>query len=112
MELLHCIVKSHHHVEEILTGFLELGIRGATVVDVRGMGQIISKEIPIFAGFEALFPGGKSHTYLIMSVLEEEQVEEVIGMTREVCGDFSEPGSGIIFTTPVNRVIGMAAELE
>jgi len=77
-ELLVCIIKDHHQVEEILTGFLELGIRGATVVDGRGMGQILSTDVPIFAGFKSLFPGGTSGTYMIHSVVEHELVEPAI----------------------------------
>ena len=107
-ELLICIVKEHHLVEEILTGFLEIGIRGATVVDARGMGQILSTEVPIFAGFRSLFPGGSAGTYLILSVVERELVEEAIRLAEDVCGDFGRPGTGFLFTLPVLRAKGLA----
>ncbi len=112
MELFVCIVKSHRHVEEILTGFLEFGIRGATVVDGKGMGQIISLEIPIFSGFKSLFPGGGASTYMIISVIEQKLIPRAVELAEEVCGDFSEPGNGFLFTVPVNRVKGMAGEIE
>jgi len=111
-ELLVCIVKDHHHVEEILTGFLELGIRGATVIDGRGMGQILSTEIPIFAGFSSLFPGSSQDTYVIMSVLEADQVEEAIGLTEDICGTFCKAGAGFLFTVPVSRVQGLAGDFS
>jgi nitrogen regulatory protein P-II 1 len=111
-ELLICIVKDHHLVEEILMGFLEQGIRGATVMDARGMGQILSTDIPIFAGFRSLFPGGSSGTYVIFSVLDSAQIDEAVTLAEEVCGDFSRPGSGVLFTVPVGRVKGLAAEIQ
>lgn len=111
-ELLVCIVMDHHQVEEILTGFLELGIRGATVLDGRGMGSILSNEVPIFAGFQSLFPGSTAGTYAILSVLAEPQVEEAIRLADEVCGDFSKPGTGFLFTVPVKRMKGLAEELR
>jgi len=111
-ELLICVVMDHHQVEEILTGFLELGIRGATVLDSRGMGSILSHEVPIFAGFRSLFPGGTAGTYAILSVVSELQVEDAIRLADEVCGDFSEPGTGFLFTVPVKRMKGLAAELR
>ncbi len=111
-ELLVCIVKEHHLVEEILTGFLELGIRGATVIDGRGMGQILSTDVPIFAGFKALFPGGSSGTYMIYSVVGQGLVNEAIKLTEEICGNLDKAGAGFIFTVPVKRVKGLAKEIQ
>jgi nitrogen regulatory protein PII len=110
-ELLVIVVKDHRQVEEILTGFLELGIRGATVADVRGMGQIISSEIPIFAGFRSLFPGWGADTYMILSVIEAGTRQRAIEAVREVCGDFDTPGSGILFTVPISYAKGLAEEI-
>ena len=111
-ELLVCIVKNHRHVEEILTGFLELGIRGATVADVKGMGQIIMKDIPIFTGFESLFPGGGTHTFMLMSVVGKDDLPRATRLVEEVCGSLTKPGTGFLFTLPVNHVHGMAKEID
>jgi nitrogen regulatory protein P-II 1 len=111
-ELLVCIVKDHHQVEEILTGFLELGIKGATVVDARGMGQILSTDIPIFAGFKALFPGGTSGTYVILSVIEQNLIDEAILLANEICENLNKAGAGFLFTVPVARVMGLAEEIK
>lgn len=109
-ELLVCFVKDHHHVEEILTGFLELDIKGATVLDGRGMGQILSTEVPIFAGFKSLFPGSTAGTYTILTVVDRELVDEAIRLVEEVCGALDRPGSGFVFTVPVSRVRGLGRE--
>ncbi|MCP4599538.1 MAG: hypothetical protein GY847_03195 [Proteobacteria bacterium] len=111
-ELLVCIVMDHHQVEEILTGFLELGIKGATVIDGRGMGQILSTDVPIFAGFGTLFPGGSSGTYMIYSVIEQELVDEAIRLADEICGNLDKAGAGFLFTVPVSRVRGFAKEFR
>ena len=111
-ELLVCIVKDHHQVEEILMGFLELGLRGATVVDARGMGQILSTQVPIFTGFRSLFPGGAAGTYMILSVVESERLDDAIRLAEEVCGDFCQPGTGFLFTVPVRRVCGLAQQIR
>ena len=110
-ELLVCIVKDHHQVEEILTGFLELGLKGATVLDSRGMGQILSTQVPIFAGFKSMFPGSTAGTYMILTVVERSLVDQVIRLIEEVCGDFSRPGSGFLFTLPVEQVKGLVRRL-
>lgn len=112
MQMIVVVVKDHRHVEEILTGFLELGLRGATVIDVRGMGQIVSSQIPIFTGFKSLFPGWGADTYMIMSVVDPDSREKAFQLAREVCGNFESPGSGIMFTLPVLHAEGLAEEIQ
>jgi len=104
--LLVAAVKGHRRVELVMEGFLELGLPGATVLDAKGMGQIVSTELPIFSGFRSMFPGSGEASYLILSVLTEEEVGEAIAMVREVCGDFAEKGTGIVFTVPVTGFFG------
>ena len=111
-ELLICIVKSHKRVEDIMTGFLELGIKGATVLDAKGMGQIISAEIPIFTGFKSLFPGWGVDTYMIFSVIEDRILSRAIQLVEEVCSGFEKPGVGILLTLPISRVKGLAEEIR
>jgi nitrogen regulatory protein PII len=105
-QLLIVVVKGHRRVESVMEGFLELGVPGATVLDAKGMGQIVSTELPIFSGFRSLFPGSGEESYMILSVLVEEQVEEVVAMLRDVCGNFAEKGTGIVFTLPVSNFVG------
>ena len=111
MELLFCVVHGHRLVEDLLTGFLDVGIRGATVVDAKGMAEILTTQVPIFAGFKSLFPVGGGHTYVIMSALDKDQVDVAIRLIEEVAGDFEQPGSGILFTVPLSRIKGLAGEL-
>ncbi|HPQ39826.1 MAG TPA: hypothetical protein PLV45_05575 [bacterium] len=103
VELLVCLVKEYGHVDEILAGFLELGISGATVVDGRGMGEIITRDIPVFSGLRNLFPRGDLHTYVILSLVQVEVIETAFRLVEEVCGDLSLPGSGGVFALPVGR---------
>ena len=50
MKLLIIILNKADKLEEVLEGFIEIGVSGATVIDSVGMGHIISREVPIFAG--------------------------------------------------------------
>ena len=105
-QLVIAVVKGQRHVELVMEGFLELGLPGATVVDAKGMGQIVSSELPIFSGFRSLFPGSGEESYMILSVLTADRVEESLAMLRDVCDDFAEKGTGIVFTLPVTEFIG------
>ncbi|HPO09417.1 MAG TPA: hypothetical protein PLZ55_12165, partial [bacterium] len=70
-ELLICLVKEDDPVEEILTGFLELGIGGATVITARGMAEIVTSQIPLFAGFRDVFKAG-GNSRVILSAMPSE----------------------------------------
>ena len=68
MVLLFLILPDGSLLDNILEAYLEVGITGATVLDARGMGQILSEEVPIFAGLRSLFPGGETAHHLVLSV--------------------------------------------
>ena len=55
--LLVIVLKGHRRLESVIEGFLELALPGATVLDARGMGEIVSADIPVFSGFRSLFGG-------------------------------------------------------
>ncbi len=38
-------------------------------------------------------------------------MEGAIALLQEICGDLSDPATGIAFTVPVSRVVGLAPEL-
>jgi nitrogen regulatory protein PII len=110
MELLIIIVKQTQFLDDILTGFVDVGIHGATVIDSRGMGQILTANVPIFAGLKDLMPGGNIGNYMIMSVVESAQVEKAIALIKETCGDLNKEGVGIAFTLPLKSVFGLIKE--
>ena len=105
-ELMIVVIKESRHLDDILAGFVDIGIKGATVVDSQGMGQLLSADVPIFAGLKGVLPGGTLGSHLIFSVLDQDQVEVAIELINKVCGGFREKGLGFLFTLPVLRVHG------
>jgi nitrogen regulatory protein PII len=109
--LLVAVINDPEKMDEILSGFLEAGITGATVINSEGMGRILSHDIPIFAGLQTLISGSRPQNRTIMSVLSEEKVPEVIALLQEVTGNLDSPATGIVFTLPIDQVVGLAPEL-
>ncbi len=113
MELLVCVVNRDEKLEQVLSGFLELGVTGATVLHSEGMGRVLSQEVPVFAGLQTLMSRSRPQNTTILSVIESPEVlQRAVDMVQEVCGSLDEPSTGIIFTIPLNRVIGLAQELS
>lgn len=112
MELLVAVINQEDRLDDILSGFLELGITGATVIDSEGMGHVLSHDIPIFAGLQTLISRARPQNQTIFSVIDsDEKVEGAIALLEEICGDLGDPATGIVFTVPISRVTGLAPEL-
>lgn len=112
MQLLIAVINHPEKLDEILSGFVELGVTGATVIDSEGMGRVLSADIPIFAGLEMLAARSRPQNHTIFSVIREpDKVDRVVRLLQEICGDLEDPATGIVFTLPVNRVVGLAPEL-
>ena len=105
-KLLLIILDHAELVDEILTGFLDIGVPGATVVESRGMGSIIRQEMPMFAGLASLFP---EHTgsRIVLSVMPQELVDAVLEMVEEVVGQLDKPNSAVCVTVPVDQFKGV-----
>lgn len=111
-QLLIAVVNREEWLEEVLAGFLELGITGATVLDSEGMGRLLTAEIPIFAGLQTLTSRSRPRNYTVFSVIDDpDKLEDALALLQEVCGNLEGPATGIAFTLPVTRVVGLAGEL-
>lgn len=106
MELLVVILDQPSLLDPLLTGFLDVGVQGATVIESRGMGSIVRQEMPIFAGLAGLFPEATG-SRLVLSVLPAARVEEAARVIEQVVGDLDRPNSAIYFTVPVSRFRGL-----
>lgn len=112
MQLLVAVINHEEKLDQILAGFLELGITGATILNSEGMGRVVSHEIPIFAGLQTLMARSRPKNQTIFSVIrEEEKIEGAIALLQEICGDLNDPATGIVFTIPLTRVVGLKPEL-
>lgn len=111
MQLLIAVVNDPEKVDDILAGYLEIGITGATVINSEGMGRILTHDIPIFAGLQTLISRSKPQNRTLFSVVEDEKVEQAFRLLKQVCGDLESPATGIAFSIPVNKTVGLAGEL-
>lgn len=112
MQLLVAVINHEERVDDILAGFVELGITGATIVSSEGMGRVLSHDVPIFAGLRSLTSRSRPRNQTLFSVVDDGKLDSAIALIQEVCGSLDEPGAGIVFTMPVTRVVGLAPELE
>ena len=108
MVLLVTIIKDYRKIEEILLGFVEYEVTGATVLEGRGMGQIIG-DVPIFASLRGLFPGSAEDSHVLLAVMSAEKARKCTVLVDRVAGPLDQPGTGVVFTVPIFNMLGGAS---
>ena len=111
MQLLLAVINHAELVDEVLSGFVELGITGATVLESRGMGRVLSREVPIFAGIPELAAEARPENRTVLCVVADDKADAALAMLEEVIGGLEKRGAGIACLLPVARVVGLAREL-
>lgn len=111
MQLLIAVINDPERLDEILSGMLELGVRGATSIASEGMGSRLAKDIPLFARLQTTGGPARSENRTIFTVVDDDRVDAVMALLQRICGDLGNPATGIAFTIPLDRVVGLAAPL-
>ena len=112
MDLLVAVINNEDRIEEILRGFLEIGISGATVIDSHGMGRLLGGDMPDFAKLQTLVAGTRPRNQTLFSVIDDPaKTEAALEAIQRICGSLTSPATGIAFTMPLSRVVGLAPSL-
>ncbi|MGB9695053.1 MAG: P-II family nitrogen regulator [Caldisericaceae bacterium] len=114
--LLVVVLNKTEKLNKILSRFLEVDVRGATIIDSIGMGRTLQPEIATFSALLEVFNVGQGRypeNRTIFTVIKEEKtLRDAQKVVREELNDFKEPGTGIMFVVPVSDFIGLAPSLE
>ena len=79
------------------------GATGATIIPARGTGI---REAKTFFGLSL-----EAQTDIILFLLEESMVDTILETIGKV-GRFDQPGTGIAFVLPVEKVIGLESQMD
>lgn len=112
MQALFLVLNETKYLEDILEAFVEVGVKGATIVDSQGMGRALAansdQHIPMFGYLKNFLDDAHPYNKTIFTVLDnQELVDKVVKAVDDVVGDINKPGVGFIFTIPVGSVYGI-----
>lgn len=115
IQALFIVLNEVDYLNEILAGFVDIGVSGATVLDSQGMGSIIAKSsshgIPIFGYLKTLLADALPYNKTIFTVLENEVlVNKAVALVQEVLKDISGSNTGFMFTIPIGNTYPMSLE--
>ena len=104
MFLLVAVINNDELLDELITGWIDLGVTGATVIETSGALQLVSRHIPVFAGFRSLTSGGESHNRTIFTAIEgDDLLNQAISFLEEICRAVGQPSQGVYFVTPLTK---------
>lgn len=113
MKLLVFVLNKEEFLEDVLEAYVEAGVAGATLLDSEGMGRFLAYEVPLFASFKEFMKGNKPYNKTIISVIKNEEIiTRVKSLVDKVVGGLENPGTGIMFTVPVDWATGLVPEDE
>ncbi len=107
MHLLIVVLNRVEKLEELLEGFIEHEIPGATILDSVGMGSVLDREVPIFAGFRSMFAGNQPNSKVLLSLIREDaKLEQALDFVDHLLNVEGAPAGAFSIVVPVSQVRG------
>lgn len=112
MNVLFVVLNDPDYLEDVLDKFVEIGVKGATILDSQGMGSAITnsgqRNEPFFGSIRNYISNSRPYNKTIFTVIEDDEIlETAIKETKKILGDINKPGVGMMFTLPVGNIYGM-----
>jgi len=104
VHLLFAVIENEDLLDDLITGWMDLGISGATVIETTGALQLITQHVPIFAGLRSLTSGGGRHNKTIFTAIRtEELLNSAISFLETLCKETGKPHQGVYCAVPISH---------
>jgi hypothetical protein len=111
MYLLVDVLEHTEHLPVILERLVAIGVSGTTVLDSMGMGRILVEsraDVPVLRVIERVLAQKHPTNKTLFAVIDTEQtLRKAVEVITSICGDLSQPGTGILFTLRLDHVEGL-----
>jgi hypothetical protein len=112
MKLILFVLNDPTRLLDLLHAWKEAGADGATVFSSTGMGRItqslvLRDDLPLMPSLSDFFVHSEDMSRTIFSIVRDELVEKLVGVTGEIVGDLDKPGNGIMVVLPIDSVHGL-----
>ena len=111
MYLLVNVLEQTEFLSDILEGFAKIGIKGTTVINSTGMGRVLMQtkaSSQLLEHINKIITDLESSNKTMLTIIKDKKLlDQAIKIVKCFCGDLSEPGKGILFVVPLERVEGL-----
>lgn len=117
MQILFIVLNDLSFMDKILAKFLELKVRGATLIDSQGMAAAIMQNegmTNLFSGpFSRSLENDQKESKTIFTVIpEDEKVQEVVREIQSIFEHSKKQVIGFMFTMPVSGIYPFKPKLQ
>ena len=95
------VINNEEILDELITGWLDFGITGSTIIDSTDSLQLISYHVPIFAGFRTLDGGIRHNKTLFTAIEDRKTLDQAVAFLESLCLETGKPHQGIYFVAPL-----------
>lgn len=110
MHVLFIVLNKTEYLDDILTEFVNIGIKGATILDSQGMASALVKnneKLPIFDSLRSFLYSSRPFNKTIFTIIEgDELLDKAMDSVNKIVGDLSKQGFGIMFSLQIDRMYG------
>ncbi|MGO1469498.1 MAG: P-II family nitrogen regulator [Tissierella sp.] len=112
MNVVFIVLNETDYLDDILDSFVEIGVKGATIVDSQGMGSAMTNsgrgKDPFFGGIRTFIENARPYNKTIFTVIDDKDLlDKTVETVKEILGNINDPGVGMVFTMPVGNVYGI-----
>lgn len=112
MFLLLCVINKESIIDDLITGWIDVGITDSTVIETTDAIQLISHHVPIFAGFRILTSGGMKHNKTIFTVIEKKKnLDQAIEFLEALCAEENDAGSYVVIPIKQSGKLGKTKDI-
>ena len=109
MQVLILILKQVDLMNDILQELKDAGIRGGTVIDAKGMGEVLmnTEDFPMFGALRQMLSSEERESVkLFLFVVQDDEVVPTASTIKKVV-DLDKPNTGILFSLPIYYCEGL-----
>ncbi|MFV0379443.1 MAG: hypothetical protein ACK5KQ_01275 [Anaerorhabdus sp.] len=107
MELLFFVLNKLDCLDDLLKGFSDNKISGATVIDSTGLAHLLAENDYGFGMLRTLLDLSRPQNKTIFMVCDKSEVKRIEKIIEDSVGDLNEANTGVLFTVPVSYVKGI-----
>jgi predicted transcriptional regulator len=108
MKAIFIVLNKESYLEDILMTFVELGVKGATILESQGMAGAmlqVEKNIPFFGALKQSIENIRPFNKTIFTVVNDEKLlDRAIERINMMFNDVKRPGLGFMFVVPIDGV--------
>lgn len=104
MKMLISVLNRTEDLEPVLNKLEQENIRGATVLQSRGMAMTLVKYFDgsFLGSLRSMMEPDREENRTIFMVIRDDEVDCAVDAIESVVGSFDRPNTGIVFTIPVD----------